>query len=380
MKICIVSPLFPPEIGGPATYTYELARGLQKRGHTVEVVTLSDADVVQPRGVEVHRVKQSTTLGTISRQAVLLTKVVRVGNRCGIIYAQDPEVVGFASVIAGKILRKPVAVKYVGDIAWEKAFGDGATDKFLEDFLDKPESGFEYRLIKKIQNFVLNSANNIITPSNYLGSLVSKNYTHNNNKTTIVRNAVDLEKINNIEGRGRFGEPGVVTVGRLVPWKRIDQLIEAVPELSTKYPEFKLIIIGDGQERAKLESRAASLSITDKVEFMGAVKHETVIRRLKEADLFVLNSVYEGLPHVVIESMASRTPVLATDISGTDELIQNGETGFLMNIESNISEEIERVLESESDKSIENAYRSVEKHYTWENLIQETEQVLESIK
>jgi glycosyltransferase involved in cell wall biosynthesis len=120
------------------------------------------------------------------------------------------------------------------------------------------------------------------------------------------------------------GGPVVLTVARLDGQKGITHLLDAVATL----PNASFAIAGDGPNRAALEQRAATLGVSDRVRFLGH-RHD-VPALLAAADLFVLPSLYEGLPLSVLEAMAAGVPVVATAIGGTDEVVRDGETGTLV--------------------------------------------------
>ena len=118
----------------------------------------------------------------------------------------------------------------------------------------------------------------------------------------------------------------VVTVGRLIPLKQIDLLIEAVSQLEN----VGLVVVGDGPEREGLEELARCLGIVDRVHFAGIRSKETMFSFLCACDLFVLNSTHEGFPYVLLEAMSLGLPVLATGVGGTPELVHDGQNGLLI--------------------------------------------------
>ena len=91
-----------------------------------------------------------------------------------------------------------------------------------------------------------------------------------------------------------------------------------------------LQVIGDGPELEMLVRHSQQLKIDERVQFMGSVGHDTVFAFLREADAFVLNSLYEGFAHVIPEAMLAGTPVIATAVGGTPELVEDGVTGLLV--------------------------------------------------
>ena len=118
--------------------------------------------------------------------------------------------------------------------------------------------------------------------------------------------------------------PIVLTVARLDAQKGIDHLLDA----AAMVPHASFAIAGDGADRAALEQRAASLGLDERVRFLGH-RHD-VPALLAASDLFVLPSLYEGLPLSVLEAMAAGVPVIATAVGGTDEVVRDGETGTLV--------------------------------------------------
>ena len=127
----------------------------------------------------------------------------------------------------------------------------------------------------------------------------------------------------------------IISVGRLVPGKRIDDLISALSKIQIQAPEVELLIVGDGNLRADLEQQAQSLSLGQKVHFLGFQKNPFAY--IAQSDVMVLSSEWEGLPNILIESMACGTAVISADcISGPREIIHP---------ESNISRQLTNKIE-----------------------------------
>jgi len=122
--------------------------------------------------------------------------------------------------------------------------------------------------------------------------------------------------------------PVVIQVGRLVPQKGYEVLLDAMRRVSTSRPHARLLILGDGPARADLVSRARELGIGDRVVFAGF--RTNVNEFLHASDLFVLASWREGLPVSLLEAMAAALPAVVTAVGGNDEVVVNGETGFLV--------------------------------------------------
>ena len=155
-------------------------------------------------------------------------------------------------------------------------------------------------------------------------------------KIFTIRNGVDLDL---------FGRPGskealcgdlgvaagstlIATVGRLVEAKGHRYLIDAARQVVSHFPDAHFLIVGDGELRPELEGQAAILGVADHVHFLGTRKE--VAGLLTASDLFVLPSLWEGLPVALLEAMAAAKPIVATAVAGTDETIIPGQTGLLV--------------------------------------------------
>ena len=120
----------------------------------------------------------------------------------------------------------------------------------------------------------------------------------------------------------------VGTVGRLERQKGMADLLEAFARLPCDLQQVKLWIVGDGPLERKLQRKAAELELEDRVRFLGA--RSDVPALMTRFDLFVLSSLWEGLPNVVLEAMAARRAVVATKVDGTPEAVTHGWTGVLV--------------------------------------------------
>ncbi|MDC4226051.1 MAG: glycosyltransferase [Candidatus Manganitrophus sp.] len=120
----------------------------------------------------------------------------------------------------------------------------------------------------------------------------------------------------------------VITVGRLSSQKNYDYLLDCWSEAVNKYPESVLWFVGDGEERQSLEAKVRKLNIESSVLFMGW--RNDIQSILKKADIFVLSSNYEGFPMAILEAQREGLPVVATNVSGVSDIVENGNSGFIV--------------------------------------------------
>ncbi|MEO0986352.1 MAG: glycosyltransferase [Cyanobacteria bacterium J06639_14] len=119
-------------------------------------------------------------------------------------------------------------------------------------------------------------------------------------------------------------------VGRLAAMKGLPVLFEALSQLRQRYPDLQLTVVGDGQERPEIEASAQQLGLDKMVDFVGYKSQADVRAYLQQTDIFILPSFAEGVPVVLMEAMAAAVPVLTTRIAGVPELVEHGQSGWLV--------------------------------------------------
>lgn len=326
MRVVITTGIFPPDIGGPATYVPVLAGALVSRGCRVSVVTLSETTDAHPDTFSFPVVRIHRRIPLPFRIPRLVLSLLRRGARADLFLCAGLPI---ETAVAAACLRKPMVMKVVGDRAWERARAAGLLRDDLEVF-QRRRYGQSVEMHRALERWAVRRAVRVIAPSEYLRRIVI-GWAIPPRTVAVIPNAIpdpaSLEMGTNASGTlsGWSGD-GIraITIARLVPWKGVDRLIEGIAQME----QAELTVVGDGPERGRLEALARHL--TAPVHFMGAVPRLKALSLLRAADVLILNSTYEGLPHVVLEAMALRVPVVAAASSGTRELVRDGETGLLM--------------------------------------------------
>jgi glycosyltransferase involved in cell wall biosynthesis len=180
----------------------------------------------------------------------------------------------------------------------------------------------------------LQKCHHIITPSDSLKQILFEEYGFDQQITTIptgVDMALFKTQNREMERKNRhWGEEIVlISAGRLAVEKNWDTLMEAAALVMNKIPGLRLVLLGDGSERRKLNKKARSLGITDRVEMTGGVDLDAVSSYLIAADIFCFASVTEAQGLVTLEAMAAGLPVAAVNGSGTRDILEDGVQGFM---------------------------------------------------
>ncbi len=321
MRVLLVSGIFPPDIGGPATHVADLRQELVERGHEVELIAPTDEPTWSHRE---GMVRLPRRWPWPVRNALATGWIALRSRRSDVVYATG---LGPAAVAGARLGRSPVVLKIVGDPAWERAVRRGLTSATFDAFQDEPNRSVTVRAMKALRAWTARRATAVVTPSEHLRHTVRG--WSGRDDIDVVPNGVRIPAATAPE-HGTSSGVHALFAGRLVPWKRIELLIGAV----ARVPEARLDIVGDGPEAAALRRRAEDDGVSDRVRFLGARSHDEVMERMRAADVFVLASSYEGLPHVLIEALASGTPVIATRDAGTVDVIEDGANGVLVDASS----------------------------------------------
>lgn len=381
MKILITTGIFPPDIGGPASYGKTLAQKLAEN-FSVSLITYSSRskfpeDKNQPFKV----IRVAKWIPKFLRHIVFFMKTLSAARGTDVIFSLNAVSAGLPALWAAKIRKKKFFVKIVGDYAWETAVNKGKTFLLIDDFQKSKRRG-RIATLHKTQVKVCKGANGIIVPSNYLANMV-KNWGVPEGKIKVIYNGADFKllEISKEEARKKIGIAGniILSIGRLVPWKGFRMLIKIMPKLFEINQFFRLVIVGDGPERKTLESIVKNMRLENKVFVVGRKSKEELATFLAAADIFVLNTAYEGFSHQILEAMAAGIPVITTAVGGNREIIRQGENGFMVkyNDEFNLIEAIKTVWQTEELRTrfIEEGKKTVE-HFSLEKMLRETMKIL----
>lgn len=173
--------------------------------------------------------------------------------------------------------------------------------------------------------------------------------------------------------------PIIGYIGRLSAEKGVQHFTHALPAILGDHKDFRIFIGGDGQLKDNIESSIHGSDLTDRVDLPGWIAHEDLPGCLNQLRLLVLPSYTEGLPNILLEAMASGTPVLATPVGAIPDVITDGETGFIMenNTPECIAENVARALVCPELKEIAEAGRRyVEEEYRFEKVVERWEGIL----
>lgn len=321
MKVLVVSGIWPPDVGGPASHAPEVAAFLRSRGHHVVVVTTAHAAPV-PESYPVHWISRSLPKGVVHVRTG--AEVAWRARAADVVYTTGM----FGRSSLGAVLgRCPYVIKLTADPAFERARRRRIVGGDVDEF-QRSNGGAAVRLLRRARDAELNHAAHVFTPSAYLRSLAI-DWGVDPARVSVLPNPAPLVPsfAPRDELRRRFGfeRPTAVFAGRLTAQKSLGVALDAVAANDVDF-----VIVGEGDERAALERTAHDLGLGERVRFLGAQRRERVLELFAAADVSLLSSSWENFPHTVVEALAVGTPVIATAIGGVAEIVRNEETGLLV--------------------------------------------------
>ncbi len=320
MRVLVVSGIWPPDAGGPASHASALASFLHARGHSVEVVTTADSEP-ERKEYPVRWVPRSSTIRHL-RSALLVRQRARHAD---VVYATS---MIRRTAIGARLGRRPLVVKLVSDEVFERMQREARFSGSLDDF-QRMRGGMRVRFLRATRDRALRGASHVLSPSAYLRRIALGWGLEPTRVSVLPNTAPEIPTLPPREElRAELGLEGdsLAFAGRLGIQKALAVGLEALSGV----PDVALAIAGEGPERARLERLAGELGLDGRVRFLGALSRDGVLRLFRAADASLLSSAWENFPHTVVEALAVGSPVIATSVGGVPEVVHDGENGILV--------------------------------------------------
>ncbi len=353
MRILLATPIYLPQIGGPAQYEKNLEKGLKEMGIETEVTFYNNLK------------KYPKPLRFFLYSLNLFKKAQNID----IIYTFNLISCGLPTYLISRILRKRFMIRLGGDFLWERAVEEGRTKKGLREYYKERKSlkeKFFLSLLKK----VLKEADKIVFTTNFQKKLYKKYFDITEEKTAIISNP--FPKVKPTNSQLLIVKYQFLYAGRLIKLKNLDNLIEVFAKIikMTSTP-VTLKIIGEGPERNNLEIKIKNLGLENKVIIKDSLPHSELLKEIQKSYLCVLLSLTEISPNFALECIKLRKPLLLTKETGIYDKFKN----HLIFIDPQDPEDIEqKMLYLLDEKNYRNYIRIIETidvFWSWQNVTDE---------
>ncbi|MBH9990059.1 MULTISPECIES: glycosyltransferase family 4 protein [unclassified Lactobacillus] len=328
MNIGIFTDSYFPQLSGVATSIKTLKDALEKQGHNVFIFTTTDPHI--KRGAVEANIFRFSSVPFISftdrrvafRGFFEATKVARE-VKLDIVHTQTEFALGMIGKYVAHQLKIPAIHTY---------------HTMYEDYLHYVLNGHLLRPyhVKQFTNVYLKNMDGVIAPSKRVEALLKRYRV--DIPMRVIPTGVDVNSLNkaaNNDMRQELGIPAdapvLLTLSRVAEEKKIDRILNAMPEIIDKFPETRLVIAGDGPDMEVLQEQVERLTLEDNVIFTGDVPHDDVGSYYKMADLFVSASDTETQGLTYIEALASGTKCVVYDTDYTEHVFDDDEFGKVFN-------------------------------------------------
>jgi len=328
MKIVLATGIYPPAIGGPATYVCALADQLTKKGHEVEVVTYGDK--VESGMWKVESVENSIP---ILRWFGYAKKLKEVGVDADIVYAFSSISCGVPLMLSG--LKKPKRVlRLGGDFFWER-YTDWRGGKGLRHWYTS--SHWSLVISHWFMLWILSRFDHVVFSTKFQNDIYADTY-KKLPKHSVIENALQLEMVVPMEHHIAQKPFRLLFMGRFVHFKQIPTLIEAVAQI----PDALLTIVGEGSQDIALRKLVERLVLDSRIRFVGPISGKEKYEIFGKHDLLVLPSLTDISPNIALEARSVGLPVLLTDQNGLSESLRQGMVAADLSSVKKLVEEIKR--------------------------------------
>ena len=335
MRIAIFSDTFPPQVNGVANVVKESAEGLAARGHQVKIFTISNSS-----DKSLFNKKSGPTVVFLPSLPALVYQNERFGlpsfahfNQLkkfnpDIVHTHTPFAVGWQAVWWAKKLKVPLV---------------GTHHTFYDHYLKHIKMDYDWtkKLSWKYISAYYNQCDLILSPSQSLAKELSAHGLKTQIKT--IPNPVDTDFFRpapSAAARAKikksFGidNQSIAYMGRLSYEKSVAQVVKAFALAAKKAPTLRLMLVGDGPEKKRLEELSETLDLKNKVIFTGLLRGEDLLQALWANDIFITASKTENMPVSVLESMAAGLPIIAVKEKGLSEIVQENTNGLFAQTDS----------------------------------------------
>lgn len=374
MKILQIAPYFIPYMGGQETFVYNLSKHLINNGHEVHVITSNFPNTQKCEEIDGITIERFDILMKPLRNPISLDflKIQEKISEFDVVHLHNEH--SFPAMITAYFKSKndfPLILTNHGQLE----FGSTIKDTCVKAYS------------KLVSKRILEQCNVVTVLSESQKKFLSSINQNIYNRIEIIPNAIDIEFLKKLDESKHVkteSEFKILYVGQLIKRKGLEWLIKSINAVRYEYPNIKLILVGEGEDEAYFKKLVCELKLDDFIEFKGKINDQKVLVSIyKIADIFVLPSLSEGLPTVLLEALFFGLPVIATDIPGIKDHFENYVSLIPPKDSDKLAEAIINLSKKdklEQAKKLSKEFMSlIEINYSWTAITEKYERIYEDI-
>ncbi|MCR4279571.1 MAG: glycosyltransferase family 4 protein [Candidatus Zambryskibacteria bacterium] len=353
MRVLIAASIYPPDAGGPAVHARAHFEQFPQYGIETELVALA------------HYRSYPSGIRHLLYFLSLLPKV----RRCSLVYAYDAVGAGLPALIAVCLFRRKLILRIGGDLAWERA-GEKRNIS-LRDWYEEGE--YQKDLMYRLSKFVLKGADKIIVTTSLLKELYENYYGISPDKIEVIINPIEIKGT-----RSSTREKTIIFASRLTSYKNLDLSLRALAPIFREHGDLKLIFLGDGPEKTRLQSIAINEGIENQVEFRGHVSQEEVIRETSTCLFTLAPALTEFNPNYLLQGIGLGKPFIVSWENGlpfeVPEFLR-----FNASSEDDLRERVTFLLTEKGYAQAENFVKKLDIKMSWEDNLRGNIRVIQEL-
>ena len=360
----VVSDLYPYSIGGLGVHVHELSKEIVKRGHQVTVFTCEKHPKLyhnQVNGYNVYYFNTFMNTFGFSAPPSMLTALFKKVDDFDIVHAHSH--LFFSTHMAAfvrKFKKTPLIVTNHGFVSQRVPFT------------------IQKIALPIVAKWTYSNADAIICYTSEMKEEM-ENWGIRTENVRIIHNGVNTEFFRPLNNNDK--EYDIIWVGRYVPGKGIEFLIQSLSELKKEFKDFKVLMIGSGPLKKSIEEMVIKSNLTNHITFIEKISNDDLLYYYNKSKLFVLTSIEEGVPRTILEAMACGLPVVCSDLPQLKTLIDG--SGILVPKKDGISiaNAIMKILNDDKfyERLSMNARQKIITKYSWEDTVTKTIQLYEEL-
>jgi glycosyltransferase involved in cell wall biosynthesis len=348
MKICFLA-------DGPNVHTVKWVRHFINQGHQVSLISFKPTEI---EGADFHLIKKNVP--------VIIDHNVPVMAKLGYLF-YPKKIKNLIHSIKPDILHAHWATSY-GLMAAYSDYHPLIVSAWGRDVYKAQTHSFIYRRLLK---YVFSRADYITATSEHLTQTAQQFVPHQLKQVLHIPFGVDVNQF--ILKRSRpSSQIKIGYIKKLEPYYGCEYLIRGFSKIESHYPHIRLIIVGDGSEKERLIRLSHQLDLDNTVDFRGEIPHDEIVKSYHEMDIIVIPSIIESFGVVALEASACGIPVIASNIQGLRETVNDSETGFLIppRDPDSVAEKLDILIKSHKLRKEmgKRGRKFVEDHYSWDNI------------
>lgn len=355
MRIVLATPIYPPDIGGPAVYAQKLKEGLEKRGNAIKVVSYRGlARYPQPLRILFY-----------------FLNLFKNALNCDLIYIFNLTSCGLPAYWVSHILKKKFIVRIGGDFLWERAVESGRTKETLSEYYQSPKMLKEKFWIW-LMGKILNKADKIIFTSKFQRDIYLKTFRISEEKTAIIGNP--FPRLNfQIVADMPSNNYQLLYAGRLIKLKNLDFFIDVFNNVLGRRPDQNLTlkIIGEGPERENLKSKIRNLKLENRIFLENHLPQSELFKEIQKSYLCVLPSLSEITPNFALECIKLQKPILLTKEVSYYEILKDSLIFIDPKNENDWLGKIIQLLDGKNYLSYLEKIKKIPAERSWEDVVED---------